>query len=72
MYKPPIPPVIRPAQGPAMTPLRKIGNWVRCIVVENGPTAIGIMNGGSERIFDKATINAAKVRILVFIEIINR
>ena len=29
MYKPPIIPVIKPTQGPAMSPLMRIGSWVK-------------------------------------------
>jgi hypothetical protein len=71
MYNPPTPPVMRPAQGPAKTPLRNIGNWVKCIEVEKGPSGTGITNGGIDSMFDRAAIKAAKVSFLVFIYINN-
>jgi hypothetical protein len=67
MYIPPTPPAMSPAHGPASIPLSKIGTCVKCIDVEKGPRAIGIMNGGKDRMFDRAAIKAEKVRVFVSI-----
>ncbi len=66
MYRPPIAPLAKPAQGPAKIPHRKMASWKKCMAEVKLPNCSGMASGGRDMMLAKAAMSAANATVFVF------